>query len=67
MRYSTEQKYRKYVEGYGFLLYARKLGDKYGKKLMDTAIEIGIDMAKTDSKRVVQKTTEATGDLLETK
>ena len=67
MRYSTEPKYRKYVEGYGFLLYARKLGDKYGKKLMDTAIEIGIDMAKTDSKRVVQKTTEATGDLLETK
>ena len=67
MRYSTEPKYRKYVEGYGFLLYARKLGDKYCKKLMDTAIEIGIDMAKTDSKRVVQKTTEATGDLLETK
>ena len=64
MRYSTEPKYRKYVEGYGFLLYARKLGDKYGKKLMDTAIEIGIDMAKTDSKRVVQKTAEATGDLI---
>ena len=37
MRYSTEPKYRKYVKGYGFLPFARKFGDKYGKKLMDTA------------------------------
>ena len=37
MRYSTEPKYRKYVKGYGFLLFARKFGDKYGKKLMNTA------------------------------
>ena len=37
MRYSTEPKYRKYVEGYGFLSFAKKSGEKYGKKLMDTA------------------------------
>ena len=43
---------------------ARKLGDKYGKKLMDTATKTGIDAAKTTSKRVVQKITEATGDLI---
>ena len=30
---------------------------------MDTAIRTGIDAAKVTSKRVVQKTTEATGDL----
>ena len=30
---------------------------------MDTATKTGIDAAKTDSKRVVQKTAEATGDL----
>ena len=30
---------------------------------MDTAIRTGIDAAKTTSKRVVQKTAEATGDL----
>ena len=63
MRYSTEPEYRKYVEGYSFLSFARKFGDKYGKQLMDTAIKIEIDAAKTDSKRVVQKTAEATGDL----
>ena len=31
---------------------------------MDTATKPGIDAAKTASKRVVQKTTEAAGDLI---
>ena len=64
MRYSTERKFRKYVKGYGFLSFVRKCGDKYGKKLMDTATKTGIDAAKTASKRVVQKTAEATEDLI---
>ena len=64
MRYSTEPRFRKYVKGYGFLSFARKFGDKYGKKLMDTATKTGIDAAKTASKRVVQKTVEATVDLI---
>ena len=56
MRYLTELKYRKYVKGYNFLSFARKCGDKYGKKLMNTATKLRIDAAKTASKRVVQKT-----------
>ena len=64
MRYSTEPRFRKYVKGYGFLSFARKFGDKYGKKLIDTATKTGIDAAKTASKRVVQKTAEATEDLI---
>ena len=63
MKYSTEPKYRKYIKGYGFLSFAGRFGDNYGKKLMDTATKTGIDTAKTASKRVVQKTAEATGDL----
>ena len=31
MRYSTEPKFRKYFEGYSFLSFSRKFGDKYGK------------------------------------
>ena len=54
MSYSIEPKYRKYVKRYGFLSFARKFGDSYGKKLMDTATKTGI----------VQKTVEATGDLV---
>ena len=64
MRYSLEPNYRKYVQEYGFLSFARKCGDKYGKKLMDAATKTGTDAAKTASKRVVQKTPEATGDLI---
>ena len=50
MKYSAEPRIRKYVKGYGFLSFARKFGDKYGKKLMDTATKTGIDAAKTASK-----------------
>ena len=64
MRYSPEPKYRKYVRGYGFLSFARKFGIKYDKTLMDNATKIEIDAVKTASKRVVQKTAEAAGDLI---
>ena len=64
MRYSIETRFRKYVKGYGFLSFAKKFGNKYSKKLMDTATKTGIDAPKTALKRVVQKTAEATGDLI---
>ena len=64
MRYSTEPRFRKYVKSYCFLSFAKDFGNKYGKKLIDTATKTGIDAAKTTSKRVVQKTAEATGDLI---
>ena len=67
MRYSTDPKYGKYVKAYGLLSFARKFGDKYAKKLMDTATKTGVDAAKTASKRVVQKTEKAAGDLIENK
>ena len=55
------------MKGYDFLSFARKFGDKYGKKLIDAATKTRIDSAKTSSKRVVQKNVEATGDLIENK
>ena len=36
----------------------------FRKKLMNTATKTEIDAAKTASRRVVQKTAEATGDLI---
>ena len=67
MIYSTEPRFRKYVKSYGFLSFERKSGDKYGKKLMDTTTKTGINAAKAASKRVVQKTAEAIGDLIRNK
>ena len=46
-----------------FLSFSRKFGDKYGKRLMNTATKTEIDAAKTASKRVVQKTAEAAWDM----
>ena len=43
------------------------IGNKYCRKLMDNATKTGIDAAKTASERVVQKTAEATGDLIRNK
>ena len=43
---------------------ARNFGDKYGKMLMGTTRKTGIDAVKTASKQVVQKTAEATADLI---
>ena len=43
---------------------ARKLGDKYGKKLMDNATKTGRNEEKIASKRVVQKAAEVAGDLI---
>ena len=37
MRYSTEPRFRKYVKGYGFFSFARKVGDKYGQKLIENS------------------------------
>ena len=40
--------------------FAKNFGNKYGKTLMDTETQTGMDAAKIASKRVGQKTGEAT-------
>ena len=41
MRYSIELRERRYMKGYGFLSFAKNFSNKYGKKLMNTAIKTG--------------------------
>ena len=71
MRYSIEPRDRIYVKEYGFLSFAENIGknlsDKYSKKRLDTAKKSTTDAIKTASKRVIQKTAEATGDLVGSK
>ena len=64
MRYSLEPRNRVYVKGYGFMSFARNMSNKYEKKLVDTAKNSATDAIKTTSKRAIQKTAEATGDLV---
>ena len=51
-------------EGCGFLSFARNLNNKYGQKLVDSAKKSATDAFKIASKRAIQKTAEATGDLI---
>ena len=64
MRYSVEI----YVKGFGFLSFAQKMAksvsNKYGQKRVDSAKRSRTDAIKIASKRAIQKTAEATGDLI---
>ena len=68
MRYSVKPRDRIYVEGYGFLSFAKNMGkglsNEYGQKLLDSAKKSTTDAIKTASKRAIQKTAEITGDLI---
>ena len=75
MRYSIEPKERRHVKRYGFLSFARNIGthaakvaknisDKYSQKLVDTTKKSATDAIKTASKIAIQKTAEATEDLV---
>ena len=76
MHYSIEPRKRRYVKGYGFLSFARNLGthatkiaknlnNKYGQKLLaDSAKTSATDALKIAGKRAIQKTAEASGDLV---
>ena len=64
MRYSIEPRDRVYVKGYGFMSFARSMSNKYGKKVVDAAKRFATVVIKTASKRAIQKTAEATGDLV---
>ena len=68
MRYSIELRDRIYVKGYGFLSSAKNMGknlsNKYGQKVIDTTKKSTTYAIKTASKRAIQKTAEATGDLI---
>ena len=67
MRYSIEPRDRIYVKGYGFLSFAKNMGkrlsNKYGQKLLDSVKKSTTDAIKTASKKAIQKTAEATGNL----
>ena len=67
MRYSIKPRDRIYVKGHGLLSFAKNMGkmlsNKYGQKLLDSAKKFTTDAIKTASKRAIQKTVKATGDL----
>ena len=56
------------MKGYRFFSFAKNMGknlcNKSGEKLLDSAKKSTTDAIKTPSKRAIQKTAKATGDLI---
>ena len=71
MRYSIEPRDRIYVKEYGFLSFVKSMGkhlsNKYDQKLLDSTKKSTTDAIKTISKIAIQKSAEATGDLIDNK
>ena len=51
MRYSLEPSYRRYVQGQGFMSFAKNMGNKYGRKTFHKSIDVG----KSTKKNMVKK------------
>ena len=75
MRYSIKPKDRIFVKGYGFVSFVKNMGthatkvaknlsNKYSQKLIDSTNKSTTYAIKSASKRVIQKTAEAAGDLI---
>ena len=79
MRYSAQPRYLIFVKGYEFLSFAKNMGKNIGKNIskilrgeyswkpLDYTKPSATDAFKTTSKRAIQKTAEATGDLIDNK
>ena len=52
MRYSIEPRERRYIKGYSFLSFVKNFGNKYGKKLMNTAIKTGTNFNSKYGKKL---------------
>ena len=52
MRYSIKPRERRYIKGYDFLSFAKSFSNKYGKKLMNTAIKTGTNFNSKYGKKI---------------
>ena len=52
MHYSIEPRERRYIKGCGFLSFAKNFTNKYGKKLMNTAIKTGTNFNSKYGKKL---------------
>ena len=73
MRYSVQPRYQLFVKVYRFLSFDKNIGKnmsknlsgKYSQKILDHVKKPATDPPKTFSQRVIQKTAEAYGDLID--
>ena len=62
MRYSLEPRYRRYVQGQGFMSFARNIRNKYGKKLFNKSMDVGKKMSNKYGRKILDKSMDAGKD-----
>ena len=62
MRYSLEPHYRRYVQGQGFMSFARNIGNKYGRKIFDKSLDVGKLWKKKYGKKILDNNLSAGKD-----
>ena len=65
MRYSLEPSYRKYVQGQGFMSFAKNIGSKYCKKLFDKSIAVSKNMSNKYGRKLLDKSMDVGKDFAE--
>ena len=66
MRYSLEPSYRRFVQGQGFMSFAKNIGNKYNRKIFDKSIDVGKNMSNKYGRKTLDKSMDAGRDLKET-
>ena len=61
MRYSLEPRYRRYVQGQGFM-FAKNISNKHGRKLLDKSIDVGKNMSNKYGRKILDKSMDAGKD-----
>ena len=62
MRYSLEPHYRRYIQGQGFMSFARNIGNKYDKKIFDKSVDVGKSRKKIYGKTILDNSLSAGKD-----
>ena len=62
MRYSFEPHYRRYVQGQGFMSFARNIGNQYGQKIFGKSLYLGKSMKKKYGKKILDNSLSAGKD-----
>ena len=62
MRYSSEPSYIRYVQGQGFMSFAKNIGNKYRRKLFDKSIDVGKLMSNKYGRKILDKIMDAGKD-----
>ena len=62
MRDSLEPSYRRYVQGQGFMSFAKNIGNKYGRKIFDKSMDVSKKYGKKYGNKLLDSSVSAGKD-----